>query len=225
MDQEPLEKLADQDSPRAIEEEVMKITGTTDLRKVREAMEKYQGDLNGVYSELAEWEYQLAEETVDNDEKPVAKEEQSPPQQTSFASPPLTLPSLNVGDERSEGLHISDQEGQTIEISTISMSSETEIKPAAIHTDVKEPGSAHKSDKGKQEPSETADIALPKKRIPSREKKELAKRKQKLNRKNKHKDNASESSTNLAPKSILSSESSSTAPAGTVSKSMRELFV
>ncbi|KAF9579501.1 hypothetical protein BGW38_004218 [Lunasporangiospora selenospora] len=52
--QKPLTKLTSQDPPRSVERMIMNNTGTDDLARVRELMERYHGDVNKVYDELLE---------------------------------------------------------------------------------------------------------------------------------------------------------------------------
>ncbi|KAG0054997.1 hypothetical protein BGZ83_009872 [Gryganskiella cystojenkinii] len=278
VQQQPLKKLTDQDPPREIEKLIMRISGVKDLAKVRQVMEKHQGDQNEIYNELAEWNYQQNAESgaEDDDEthgnsktadtsttlqeefKSTDREQQqqsripgqyptTPPDSSNkggveekistvttsmsaLTSAPAS-PGADADDEGSNGPDVSDGEGQDspkIPWSPVP-DRQSEVKKTAASTMQTKDNTESEQ---KLVDMSTSNIS-PKKRMSSREKKELAKRNQKLNRKNRDKDKAGASSSIPAPNSsssstlssAASSSSSSDTPVSSKSKTMRELFV
>ncbi|KAG0232862.1 hypothetical protein BGW42_007871 [Actinomortierella wolfii] len=64
VEQPPLRKLTSDDPPRPIEKTIMKVTGTDDLQRIRDLMEKHKGDVDRVYEEI----YDVLNEDNDDEE-------------------------------------------------------------------------------------------------------------------------------------------------------------
>ncbi|KAF9102252.1 hypothetical protein BGX29_004790 [Mortierella sp. GBA35] len=210
--QEPLRKLTNQDPPRSIERSIMNVSGVDDLELVRELLEKYKGDVDSVYNDLADKMYQDAN-GAEEEEGEVGVQDKSTDPQDQQDKDAETSPD----DKGKESKSLKQDKDPA---------SRNNAQPATPLSEAqKESGSTEDSSSyqttATTPSSEPVKGIVPKKRISTREKREAAKRNQKLNRKNKGKTNPSEgandkpSTPNGADKINLTTSSST----------MRELFV
>ncbi|KAG0287206.1 hypothetical protein BGZ96_008857 [Linnemannia gamsii] len=190
--QEPLRKLTSQDPPRSVERAIMKSTGVDDLALVRELMEKYRGDVDSVYNEIYEKQYpedanaedgyaEKKEEDGGGDAEGL--QERSSHQDNDPETQVLADgKDIKVGSRKGTPIPSTSNNNTIDPVSSESLNSQ---KEAGSPTDA-EPEFASEGVRG----------VIPKKRISAREKKEAAKRNQKLNRKNKGKTNSSSGDSN-----------------------------
>jgi hypothetical protein len=203
----------------------MKSTGVDDLALVRELMEKYRGDVDSVYNEIYERQYpeDANAETSDMERKEedsggdVQGSQEKPSHQDNDTVTP-------VHEER-KGINAGSRRGTPIPSTS---NSKIDPAPSKPHASQKEAGSPKDAEPAPA--SEGVKGIIPKKRISSRDKKEAAKRNQKLNRKNKGKTNPSDGDSNSSSdKSSLApsdgGDSKSAANTNTTGNTMRELFV
>ncbi|KAF9117718.1 hypothetical protein BGW39_001858 [Mortierella sp. 14UC] len=218
--QDPLRKLTSQDPPRPIERTIMKATETDDLELVRELMEKYRGDVNSVYEEIYRRKYQEADGeggdggegegeevggSLEESSEQKDKDDSEKPDQRKEKKP------KKVVKPRPRKQDTSDPTTPNKDNDTIS----PQPQPAESRKESEETPAT--PEKLLEEPTQGV---IPKKRISIREKKEAAKRNQKLNRKNKGK------TTDPSGDSKSSSNGGSDKASGTTTNStMRELFV
>ncbi|KAG0266114.1 hypothetical protein DFQ27_000161 [Actinomortierella ambigua] len=69
VEQPALRKLTSDDPPRPIEMTIMKVTGTDDLQRIRDLMEKHKGDVDRVYEDIYEALNQEGDQDDDKSEK------------------------------------------------------------------------------------------------------------------------------------------------------------
>ncbi|KAG0375602.1 hypothetical protein BGX24_008879 [Mortierella sp. AD032] len=233
--QDPLRKLTNQDPPRAIERTIMKATGVDDLELVRELMEKFKGDVDSVYNEIYERQYPEAKEDEEEggDDEGGNGKEDSQEKSSDQQDKENDVGKLSTGKERkikkpaklkskvqdisTSTTHINEDTNDTSSPQTPATTS----TPLAESLKEAEDALAPLTDEPKP-----AKGVIPKKRISSREKKEAAKRNQKLNRKNKGKtsDPSEDSNSSYTDKPSTNAGGSDKA-ASTTSSTMRELFV
>ncbi|KAF9920866.1 hypothetical protein FBU30_009188 [Linnemannia zychae] len=218
--QEPLRKLTSQDPPRSIERAIIKATGVDDLVLIRELMEKYKGDVDSVYNEI--YDKVLPEMTTGNDEQ-AEEDDKTNGDGTESKSSKEGLANIvekeskesnrkkskkDVGPEALEENSIPDKDATTASM------------PPQLSNENTSTGTASTA----QTPAPTEEPVkgiVPKKRLSSREKKEAAKRNQKLNRKNKGKTNSTGDNSSSSEKSLPMSDKG----VSSTSSTMRELFV
>ncbi|KAF9356919.1 hypothetical protein BGX26_004551 [Mortierella sp. AD094] len=228
--QKPLAKLTNQDPPRSIERMIMNVTGVQDLERVRELLEKHHGNTDNVYNELYE--------QGNGDDR---EDEHSNAQDTNN-SLKSTIHECDVAEDSTNSQDAVHKEAAGS--NNRNNSGMDEVRKARVRTDdvgkdcnSPSPDNPADADSFAPDTSHTVPSPLdeptkgiiPKKRISAREKKELAKRNQKLNRKNKGKTDPSGAQTN--PNSSGNSINdrnpggSSTNDSAPQSSNMRELFV
>ncbi|KAF9972749.1 hypothetical protein BGZ73_004051 [Actinomortierella ambigua] len=78
VEQPALRKLSNDDPPRPIEKTIMKVTGTDDLQRIRDLMEKHKGDVDRVYEEI--YEVLNQEDSQDNSGSEKDEDEDEEPQ-------------------------------------------------------------------------------------------------------------------------------------------------
>ncbi|KAI1309128.1 hypothetical protein EDD11_004139 [Mortierella claussenii] len=241
--QQPLTKLSDQDPPRPVESTIMKVSGVQDLGLVRELMEKYHGDFDSVINDLVErsFEQLYDEESNGTKDSTSAKETKQPSEGPDQKA--LGKDGALEGKVHKEDVECKD-EGKTSGTDGLDQTNR-ESDPASpsnsTNTDPSIPTLSRPSSRAATPVSRTASPmplpsssalpladepakgVVPKKRLSSREKKEQAKRNQKLNRKNKSKTGLPSSPTNRQQEDN-SGRDGSGGDAGK-SSNMRELFV
>ncbi|KAF9563645.1 hypothetical protein EC968_004801 [Mortierella alpina] len=247
--QTPLTKLTSKDPPRSIERMIMEVSGVQDLELVRELLESYRGDVDSVYNDLDQrLQESGAESAIDTIEYQDPKEN-SPTDQC----PNVNEQSQQEGqdkDENHNGSELSQQASRSplsethdqlcprISTDASPTPPASPQPPSRVSTPLSiarrsnSPGVSTDSSsiKDQRVPSplvEPVKGVVPKKRI-SKEKKELAKRNQKLNRKNKGKVGFdSKSPEDRSSSSSSGSSQLADPPVGPDSgqRSMRELFV
>ncbi|KAF9903195.1 hypothetical protein EC991_004103 [Linnemannia zychae] len=218
--QDPLRKLTSQDPPRPIERTIMKATDTDDLELVRELMEKYRGDVNGVYEEIYERKYQETDgeggDGGKGDGEEVGGSLENASEQKSEDDP--VIPKQGKDKKAKKTAKPRLQKQNTSDSTTPNKDDNTtspQPQPGESQTELDE--TPETPEATTEEPVKGV---IPKKRISAREKKEAAKRNQKLNRKNKGK------TTNPSDDSNSSSNGGSDrASSTTTTSTMRELFV
>ncbi|KAF9980858.1 hypothetical protein BGZ75_007891 [Mortierella antarctica] len=253
--QTPLAKLTSQDPPRSIERMIMEVSGVQDLGLVRELLESYRGDVDSVYNDLDQrLQESGAESAIDTADHQDSKENNSTDQSSNVNEP--CQQEVQNNDENSNSTEFSKQDSYSPHSGTpdqLCPRISTDASPTppaspqppsrastplsvAPHANSPEASTYSSSVKDQRVPSplvEPAKGIVPKKRI-SKEKKELAKRNQKLNRKNKGKTGFDSKSLGDGDSGNISSGRSSSGssqpadpPAGPDSgqRSMRELFV
>ncbi|KAG0000225.1 hypothetical protein BGZ80_009588 [Entomortierella chlamydospora] len=228
--QKPLAKLTSKDPPRSIERMIMNVTGVQDLELVRELLEKHHGNTDNVYNELYEQvngdgkedEHSNALDTNNNLEDTTPKDDVA---DNSTSLQDAVHNEANGPSDRNDSgkdevlrLHVREDH---VEKDDSSPSPNNPAGADSVASDTSHiiPSSSGEPTKG----------LVPKKRISAREKKELAKRNQKLNRKNKGKTDLSsaQSNTKSNGKSIndQSLGDSFTGNSAAQHSNMRELFV
>ncbi|KAF8949553.1 hypothetical protein BGZ46_005105 [Entomortierella lignicola] len=232
--QKPLAKLTNQDPPRSIERMIMNVTGTQDLELVRELLEKHHGNVDSVYNEIYgkinpsdnEDEQQQQQPTDTQDEQIESKSKDSTPK--SDASQDRTNLQDTLHDEHQGSSDVND-EGKDTDNKDVISKKDTGNSNDSTNT---ESSTSNTPPPPSIEPSldePTTKVVIPKKRISSREKKELAKRNQKLNKKNRGKaESSSSGSSNNSNGNNLNDgkqKSLSTKEGGNPDSNMRELFV
>ncbi|KAF9940810.1 hypothetical protein BGZ65_006029 [Modicella reniformis] len=194
IQQKPL--LTNQDPPRSLEREVMKVSGVYDLELIRKLFEKYRGDVGSVYNDLAEKAFADANQSDHEEEEEEEEEEEKKEQGTSDTVPKVTtpedneikeIPSSSSSSSSSSSPSSSDMKAHT-ESHNDSPDDGNKDTPSLLD-DENEQGEARPASPSIKMPADEPPPKgiIPKKRISSREKKELARRNQKLNRKNKGK--------------------------------------
>ncbi|KAF9331353.1 hypothetical protein BG006_005776 [Podila minutissima] len=233
--QNPLAKLSKKDPPRPIERQIMKLTDETDLDVVRELLEKYKGNFDEVVSHIFEKAYrdEHGEEEGDKGETPEtddghdngndnAKGENKDKETKSVPSK-VKSESDAAAAARDESISNEDKPKQgSADTNTTEKDASPPSSPSPRRSTASPapPSPSKEARTDTPPPSEPAKGIVPKKRMSSREKKEQAKRNQKLNRKNKGKmDGPSEHS------SSTNSPSSSGGGSASSPGSMRELFI
>ncbi|CAO3567127.1 unnamed protein product [Mortierella alpina] len=247
--QTPLAKLTSKDPPRSIERMIMEVSGVQDLELVRELLESYRGDVDSVYNDL---DQRLHESGAEGVTDPVVHQD---PGENSSTDQSLSVneqserggqdkaeknTSLEIDKQDSNDLlsvtpdqlcpRISTDASPTPPASPQPPSRASTPGPAAPMAHSPETSTDSGSAKDQRVPSplvEPAKGIVPKKRI-SKEKKELAKRNQKLNRKNKGKTGSDSKSPGDHDSGSNSSSSKLADPSAgpdAGQRSMRELFV
>lgn len=223
--QNPLAKLTKKDPPRPIEKQIMKMTDETDLEVVRELLDIYKGNFDEVVGHIFEKAYkdEHGDEEDDKGETPETgdkdkdkdKESESEASKDKFESDAAAKSNESIAEDKSKkGLADTDTTGKDASPDLSPSPRSSTASPA--------PSSPSKEARPDTPPPEPAKGIVPKKRMSGRDKKEQAKRNQKLNRKNKGKVESS-SSENSPPSTTPPSRPSG----GSASSpgSMRELFV
>ncbi|KAG0368415.1 hypothetical protein BC939DRAFT_449336 [Gamsiella multidivaricata] len=232
--QQPLAKLTNKDPPRAIEREIMKISGVNDLELIRELLEKYRGDFDCVYNDLAEKVFADANGSDRDDnsspEGETKEESKGSVQKTKGEQDTKAGKTKDPkAGTKDEIITAPDPPSQSNSIDTepsvaCSKSSSRASSPGFVPSRTGSP--AISSTETPMASDEPAQGVIPKKRISAREKKELAKRNQKLNRKNKGKVGAASADASPSSNSSSGGERNSTDhPASRAGSNMRELFV
>ncbi|KAF9130515.1 hypothetical protein BG015_003991 [Linnemannia schmuckeri] len=222
--QEPLRKLTSQDPPRSVERAIMKTTGVDDLALVRELMEKYRGDVDSVYNDIYERQYP-EDGNADADGKEGKEEVEDGGGDVEGAQDKLSNQDKDAATQSQGERKVGSRKG-TPRPSTPNDSTVEPVTPPSPDSQ-KEGGSPTEKAESPSAASEGTKGIIPKKRISAREKKEAAKRNQKLNRKNKGKTTPSgEDGNSSSDKSSPSlSGGDNKGAANTTSNTMRELFV
>ncbi|KAG0248485.1 hypothetical protein BG011_010224 [Mortierella polycephala] len=272
--QKPLAKLTSRDPPRSIERMIMSISGVQDLDLVRELLEKYHGNVDSVYNDLAEKSFAEANpesdsETLDDsntqDLVKDGKEQMDDTAKKQLPGEPSEGKNnmdAEGADADKSGAQLNNKDGVSslgkatnppsptsftdtdpsvsttskpsfrapTPVSTVLRATSPAVSSAdSSHHHLKDQSATSSSPSSLLSPfskasDEPAKGVIPKKRISARERKELAKRNQKLNRKNKGKPGFNANGSG----SSSSSEHSLIEPSAKASKSsgnMRELFV
>ncbi|KAG0216426.1 hypothetical protein B0O80DRAFT_447123 [Mortierella sp. GBAus27b] len=221
VEQEPLRKLTNRDSPRSIERAIMKVSGINDLELVRELLEKYNGDVDSVYNEIYAKTYPEAHADEDGEKEPDAStltlsETPKEPEGES----PKDQKNHSTEDQESKQTDGQDQDGSDTGADTQDPSTgETNPTLPQQQEESPEPNTNAAAAAAAESPAKEK-ATTGKKRISSREKKELAKRNQKLNKKNRGKQDTNSSGSHA------SENNSKDAPMDPgKAKAMRELFV
>ncbi|KAF9953131.1 hypothetical protein BGZ72_005660 [Mortierella alpina] len=250
--QSPLAKLTSQDPPRSIERMVMEVSGVQDLELVRELLESYRGDVDSVYNDLeqrfsSDVQESGAESANDTAGHQDPKEDSTTDQSTRAIE--QSQQERPDKDEKNSSSELSKQDshnpptGAPDQLCPIISTDASPTPPASprpisrastplsMAPRSSSPGASTDSSCAKDQrvPSplvEPTKGIVPKKRI-SKEKKELAKRNQKLNRKNKGKSGFDSKSPEDRSSSSSGSSQPADPPVGPDSgqRSMRELFV
>ncbi|KAG0273182.1 hypothetical protein BGZ95_010992 [Linnemannia exigua] len=235
---DPLRKLTNQDPPRAIERAIMKATGVDDLELVRELMEKFRGDVDSVYNEIYERQYPEAKEDRGEGEEEGGSgdeggdgEEGSREKSSDQQNKDKDVAKSSTGKDKKMKRPVKPKpKGQDTSTSTTPINKDdsdtSSPQPPATSTPLAESREeANDISPPSIDEPEPAKGIIPKKRISSREKKEAAKRNQKLNRKNKGKTTSSSGDSNSSTDKPSPNVGGSEKAASTTSSTMRELFV
>ncbi|KAF9956910.1 hypothetical protein BGZ70_009713 [Mortierella alpina] len=250
--QTPLAKLTSKDPPRSIERMIMEVSGVQDLELVRELLESYRGDVDSVYNDL---DQRLQESGI---EGVIDTADHQDPKENSPTDQSLSLneQSQQGGQDKDKNNNTGSENGKKDSDGPLSgtrdqlcpristdarptppaspQPSSRAATPVSVAPQASSPETSTDSGSVKDQrvPSplvEPAKGIVPKKRI-SKEKKELAKRNQKLNRKNKGKTGSDfknsgdhDSSSSSSSGSNKLADPSAGSDAG--QRSMRELFV
>ncbi|KAI9236663.1 MAG: hypothetical protein BYD32DRAFT_418207 [Podila humilis] len=225
--QNPLAKLTKRNPPRPIERQIMKMTDETDLEVVRELLEKYKGNFDEVVGHIIEKAYkdEYGDEEDDKGEEPETGDEDKDKDKESKSEASKDKSEFDAAAKVNENIAEDKSRQGLPDTDTTEKGASPDLSPSPrSSTASPAPSSPSKEARSDTPPIEPAKSIVPTKRMSSREKKEQAKRNQKLNRKNKGKVEPSPSSSEH---SSLSATPSSRPNGGSVSSpgSMRELFV
>ncbi|KAF8927609.1 hypothetical protein BGZ58_010290 [Dissophora ornata] len=199
----PLAKLTAQDPPRSIERQIMKVSGVDDLELVRELLEKYRGDADSVYNDLAEKSFaeangdnEDAESTAQNATEDVTEDSKTPEgesegglgstKEKSDAAQGTDMKSIVPEVDKDEVISL-DSSSSLSSLNDSSATSPISSKPSSRPQSPAPTTLQKDTPPASACPDNAAPRVTPKKRMSGRDKKELAKRNQKLNRKMKGK--------------------------------------
>ncbi|KAF9377662.1 hypothetical protein CPB97_010026 [Podila verticillata] len=223
--QNPLAKLTKMDPPRPIEKQIMKMTDETDLEFVRELLEKYKGNFDEVVGHIFEKTYkdEHGDEEDDKGETPETGDEDKDKDKESKFETSKDKSEPDAAAKVNESIAEDKSKQSLADTDTTEKDASPDLPPSPrSSTASPAPSSPSKEARSDTPPTEPAKGIVPKKRVSSREKKEQAKRNQKLNRKNKGKaePSSSEHSSQSATPSSRPNGGGASSPG-----SMRELFV